>query len=200
MSGNKIINATYPVKGMTCAACAQSVESMIKSVDGVEDANVNFATATVYVKYNSSVVGPEKIDKSVKSIGYELVLSKDAENSSERSNFKTRFMVAMVFSLPIVFIAMVFHKITYGNWIMLFLSLPVIFYSGINFYISAFKKALHKTFTMDTLIALGTGSAFLFSVFNTIFPEYLIQRGLEPHVYYESAVVIIALILLGKYL
>jgi Cu2+-exporting ATPase len=200
MSEKKVINATYPVKGMTCAACAQSVESMVNSLEGIEEANVNFATATVFIKYNPSVATPEKINKSVKKIGYELVLSKDALNAGDENSFKRKFIVALVFSLPVMVIAMVFHHMQYGNWIMLILSLPVIIYSGKDFYISAVKKALHKTFNMDTLIALGTGSAFLFSVFNTFFPEYLIARGLEPHVYYESAVVIIALILLGKFL
>lgn len=200
MSENKVINATYPVKGMTCAGCAQSVESMVNSVEGVEEANVNFATASVFVKYNPSVATAEKINKAVKDIGYELVLSNDALDLDGKSSFKRKFVVALVFSLPVMVIAMVFHTMQYGNWIMMILSLPVIFYSGRGFYINAVKKAWHKTYNMDTLIALGTGSAFFFSVFNTFFPEYLIARGLEPHVYFESAVVIIALILLGKYL
>lgn len=200
MSENKVVTATYPVKGMTCAACAQSVESMVQSVDGVKEASVNFATASVYVKYDPSASTPEKMDKAVKSIGYELVLSKDLNAGEKDNSFRNKLIIALVFSLPVVIIAMAFHHMPYGNYIMFGLSLPVILWSGKDFYISAVKKAVHKTFNMDTLIALGTGSAFLFSVFNTFYPEYLLIRNMEPHVYYESAVVIIALILLGKFL
>ncbi len=94
---------------------------------------------------------------------------------------------------------MFFPGILYAEWIMLALSIPVIFWSGQDFFVIAFKRARHLSANMDTLIALGTGAAFLFSAFNTFFPEYLRSQGLEPHVYYEVAAVIIALILLGRY-
>lgn len=200
MSENKVITATYPVKGMTCAACAQSVESMVRSEKGVEEANVNYATATVLVKYDPSVFSPEKLDKAVKSIGYELVISKDIRVNGKDNTLRNKLLVSLLFALPVVMIAMVFHEIPYGNSILFALSLPVILWSGKGFYISAFKKALHKTFNMDTLVALGTGSAFLYSIFNTFYPEYLLSRGFVPHVYYEVAVAIIAFILLGKFM
>ncbi|MBX9852941.1 MAG: heavy metal translocating P-type ATPase [Cytophagaceae bacterium] len=198
MSDKEIVSETYPVKGMTCAACAESVESMIRSVEGVEQANVNFATSRVFVKYDPTLSPPEKLDKAVRSIGYELIIDKRENIVSQGNPYRLRLIVAALFSIPVVLLSMVFHEMPYSKEIMFVLTLPVIFYSGKDFYINAVKRALHFTFNMDTLIALGTGSAFLFSVFNTFFPEYLIVRGLEPHVYYESAAVIITLILLGK--
>ena len=198
MSDKEIVSETYPVKGMTCAACAESVESMIKSVEGVKQANVNFATSSVFVKYDSTLSPPEKLDKAVKSIGYELVIDKNANAHSAENTYKTKLIVAVLFSIPVVLLSMVFHEMPYSKEIMFALSLPVVFYSGKDFYINAVKRALHFTFNMDTLIALGTGSAFAFSVLNTFFPQFLIVRGLEPYVYYESAAVIITLILLGK--
>ncbi|MBF9252192.1 copper-translocating P-type ATPase [Pontibacter sp. 172403-2] len=191
---------------MTCASCANSVESILSHVEGVRSASVNFADASVLVEHEPDVATPEKMQAAVADIGYSLVVNQkaDQENRQEREEKKlseTRFklIVAVALSIPVIWIAMLFPEMPYAGWIMLALSVPVIFWSGKDFFVVAYKRARHLSANMDTLIALGTGAAFLFSAFNTFFPAYLRSRGLEPHVYYEVAVAIVALILLGRY-
>lgn len=196
----------YLVKGMTCAACANSVESILTAQKGVDSAVVNFAANSVLIVFDEETIKVPQLEKVVSGIGYELVIhtiDPDVQRKEQKENFnklRTKFFVALSFSLPVFVISMFMLPIPYSPWVQLLLSIPVLFYSGVHFYTSAFKKARHFTFTMDTLIALGTGAAFLFSLFNTIFPELLQQNGFEAHVYYESAVVIVTLILLGNLL
>ena len=107
-------------------------------------------------------------------------------------------VVAWIFALPVAFMGMFFMDFPGINWWMLVLSLPVLFYSGHAFYVNAWKQAKHFTSNMDTLVALSTSIAFLFSLFNTLYPRFWYEQGLEPHVYYEAATVIIAFVLVGK--
>lgn len=203
----KIIKETFPVLEMTCAACAVSVESMLKSAEGVKDAGVNFANQTAWVEYNTAIATKTDLQNTVRSIGYDLVI--DTENSeaiaetAQRNHYKAikqRTIWASVLSLPILIIGMFFMDIPYANWIMMTLSTPVIFYFGKSFFINAWKQAKHKKANMDTLVALSTGVAFVFSAFNTIYPDFWHQRGMHAHVYFEAASVIIAFISLGKLL
>jgi Cu2+-exporting ATPase len=198
---------TFPVTGMTCAACANSVESMVGSQPGVEKAEVNYATQSVKVIFNAEQVQPAAFQKAVQSIGYDLII--DADNGKEkqaemqRSNYealKKRTVAAAVLTVPIVAIGMFFMDITNANYYMLALSTPVVFWFGKNFFIGAFKQARHGRANMDTLVALSTGIAFLFSLFNTFYPEFWHRRGLHPHVYFEAAAVVIVFIMLGKLL
>jgi P-type Cu2+ transporter len=198
----------FPVKGMSCAGCASSIESMLTSSEGVKKANVNFASGNVLVQYDASVTTPEKMKEVVKSIGYDIELEHKENMTSHEDHahhhadhsLKRKTIVSIVLSIPIIIIGMVFHHIPYADWIMFILSLPVVIWAGSSFYVNAAKRLKHLSVNMDTLIALGTGAAFLFSVFNLLFPSYLIERNIQPHVYFESAAVIITLILLGKYL
>lgn len=198
----------FPVTGMACAACAGSVESMIASLPGVSEASVNYAGANVHVAYDAETVTPADFVKAVESIGYGLII--DEENLDEKLSdiefkhfheLRRKLWVAGIFTLP-VFILSMFHIIhlEYMNWILLALSIPVIVFSGSEFYLNAWKQARHGLVNMDTLVALSTGIAFIFSVLNTIFPGIFLRAGLQPHVYYESATVIIAFILTGKFL
>ncbi len=198
----------FAVTGMACAACAGSVESMISSLPGVTVASVNYAGANVFVSYNPDMVSPADFSRSVEAIGYGLII--EEENLSEKLadiEFKhfhvlrRKLIVAAIFTIP-VFILSMFHVIHLENknWILMGLSLPVIIYSGSGFYLNAWKQAKHRMVNMDTLVALSTGIAFIFSVINTILPSIFLNAGLEPHVYYESATVIIAFILIGKFL
>jgi Cu2+-exporting ATPase len=198
---------TFPVLEMTCAACAVSVESMLKSVPGVQDAGVNFANQTAWVQYDQAAVTPEMLQGSVRSVGYDLVIDKEnqdevKEEAQQRHyrEVKQRTIWASVLSLPIVIIGMFFMNMPYGNWIMMALATPVVFYLGRNFFINAWKQARHRKANMDTLVALSTGIAWLFSAFNTIYPGFWHQRGLHAHVYFEAAAVVIAFISLGKLL
>jgi Cu2+-exporting ATPase len=203
-SDHHIETKIFPVKGMTCAGCANSVESKLRSSQGVKKANVNFASGNVLVQYDASLTTPEKMKSVIKDIGYDIEIKKDSvENHAhhhEEPSLKIKTIVSVVLSIPIVVIGMGFHHMPYANWIMFVLSLPVVLWCGSGFYINAVKRFRHLSVNMDTLIALGTGAAFLFSIFNLLFPSWLLERNIQPHVYFESAAVIITLILVGKYL
>jgi Cu2+-exporting ATPase len=198
----------FAVTGMMCAVCAGSVESMIASLPGVSSASVNYAGANVYVAYDPDTVSPADFVKSVEAIGYGLIIEEENLNEKladiEFKHFnvlKRKLWVAGIFTIP-VFIMSMFHgiHIENKNWILFILSLPVILFSGSEFYLNAWKQAKHRMVNMDTLVALSTGIAFIFSTINTILPEIFLRAGLEPHVYFESATVIIAFILAGKFL
>jgi Cu2+-exporting ATPase len=202
-----IVKESYPVLEMTCAACAISVESMLKSVDGVLNAGVNFANQTAFVEYDTHTVSPETLRDTVRSIGYDLVIQKENQEEVKEEaqqkhyrQIKQRTIWASILSLPVVIIGMFFMNIPYANWIMMVLATPVVFIFGRSFFINAWKQAKHRKANMDTLVALSTGIAWLFSTFNTIYPEFWHQRGLHAHVYFEAAAVVIAFISLGKLL
>jgi Cu2+-exporting ATPase len=207
MAAQELQTLTFPVTGMTCAACASSVESMIGAQPGVEKAEVNYATQSVKVAFHPNVVQPEKLQRSVQSVGYDLII--DAENGKEKQEavqknhykqLKTNITWAAILTIPVVLIGMVFMDMPYGNYIMMALTAPVLFIAGRNFFTGAWKQARHGRANMDTLVAMSTGIAFLFSVFNTFFPEFWHRQGLHPHVYYEAASVVIVFIILGKLL
>lgn len=206
--GVTTIKKTFPVLQMTCASCAVSVESIIKAQNGVVDAAVNFATATVAVEYLPNIIQPDDFRKVVQSIGYDLLIDNDTKESEtlealQEKKFKElkwKTIFASILAIPVVIIGMFFMDIPYANEIMWLLTTPVILWFGKDFFINAWKQAKHRSANMDTLVALSTGVAYLFSVFNTLFPHFWHERGLHGHVYFEAAAVIIAFILLGKLL
>ena len=202
---SKITKKVYPVMGMHCAACANNVEKIVKKQEGVEDASVNLAAAVLTVDFNSDVVSPEQLKDAVMKIGFDLIIDEDnsmeEQEEAEHSYYEQlqrKTVVAWIFALPVAFMGMFFMDFPGINWWMLVLSLPVLFYSGHAFYVNAWKQAKHFTSNMDTLVALITSIAFLFSLFNTLYPRFWYEQGLEPHVYYEAATVIIAFVLVGK--
>lgn len=198
---------TFPVTGMSCASCAVSVESTLRSMEGVKNAGVNFANATAFAEYNEAKLSARDLQKAIQSIGYNLIISKkdpfaEQEKIQQQEYEKTRqrFLGASLFALPVFILGMFFPDLPYGRWIALFLTLPVLFIFGGHFFRNSLKLAQHGQTNMDTLVALSTGIAFLFSAFNTIYPRFLESRGFEAHVYFEAAAVIIAFISLGKWL
>ena len=202
---SKITKKVYPVMGMHCAACANNVEKIVKKQEGVEDASVNLAAAVLTVDFNSDVVSPEQLKDAVMKIGFDLIIDEDnsmeEQEEAEHSYYEQlqrKTVVAWIFALPVAFMGMFFMDFPGINWWMLVLSLPVLFYSGHAFYVNAWKQAKHFTSNMDTLVALSTSIAFLFSLFNTLYPQFWYEQGLEPQVYYEAATVIIAFVLVGK--
>jgi len=202
---SKITKKVYPVMGMHCAACANNVEKIVKKQEGVEDASVNLAAAVLTVDFNSDVVSPEQLKDAVMKIGFDLIIDEDnsmeEQEEAEHSYYEQlqrKTVVAWIFALPVAFMGMFFMDFPGINWWMLVLSLPVLFYSGHAFYVNAWKQAKHFTSNMGTLVALSTSIAFLFSLFNTLYPRFWYEQGLEPHVYYEAATVIIAFVLVGK--
>lgn len=209
ISGRKhhYIKEIYPVLEMTCAACAVSVESMLKSVEGVKDAGVNFANQDAWVEYDPCSVTPEKLQETVRSIGYDIIIEKENQQeireTAQRKQLEAlqkRTVWSTLLSVPVVILGMFFMNLPYVNVIMMLLSAPVVFYLGRGFFVNAWKQATHGKANMDTLVALSTGVAWIFSFFNTVFPEFWHRRGIHPHVYFEAAAVVIAFISLGKLL
>lgn len=202
------IKKTIPVLQMTCASCAISTESIVKFLPGIVSSQVNYATATLTVEYIPSLVTVNQMRQAVQSIGYDLFIEEGNENSEtleelhqKKYNLLKKKTIGAVFlTLPLVIIAMFFMDIPYANYIMWVLSTPVILGFGKDFFINAWKQTKHWSANMDTLVALSTGVAYIFSVFNTLFPDYWHSKGLHAHVYFESAAVVIAFILLGKLL
>jgi len=202
----KGIKESFPVTGMTCAACASSVESILKHTEGVYNASVNFANSSVLVEYDNEL-SPNDLQNALRAVGYDLIV--DVENPSEvqqelqqkhYQDIKKRTLWSAILTLPIFILGMFFMQWEPGKWMSLALTIPVLFWFGRSFFINAYKQAKHGKANMDTLVALSTGIAFIFSVFNTFFPEFWVSRGIEPHVYYEAATVIITFISLGKLL
>ncbi|RGN45792.1 MULTISPECIES: heavy metal translocating P-type ATPase [unclassified Bacteroides] len=202
---SKIEKKIYPVLGMHCAGCANNVERTVKGLDGVVNGAVNLAANNLSVEFDSGKITPEQIHEAVKKAGYDLIVEEDNALERQEEEQKERFgklkmktIGAWLFSVPVAVLGMFFMHVPYVNFIMLVLSLPVLIYFGNSFYVNAWKQLKIGRSNMDTLVALSTSIAFLFSLFNTFFPDFWYNRGLEPHVYYEAATVIIAFVLLGK--
>ncbi|MBS1620298.1 MAG: copper-translocating P-type ATPase [Bacteroidetes bacterium] len=206
--GVTTVKSDFPVLNMTCASCAVSAESIVKSVDGVINASVNYATSSLTVEYLPNMTNPTELQKSLQSIGYDLLIEKKATqqealeeiHQKKLLQLKMKTFWAILLSIPVLLIGMVFMNIPFANEIMWLFSTPVVLWLGRDFFINAWKQAKHRSANMDTLVALSTGTAYLFSVFNMLFPSFWQARGIEPHVYFEAASVVIAFILLGKLL
>lgn len=202
------VKKTFPVLNMSCASCAASSQSTLENTPGVVNVAVNYANASAQVEYVPTITDPQKMRAALQGIGYDLMIdeseeAKDALEEVHRKKFQTlkkRTIGSIALSIPIVLIGMVFMNIPYANYIMWALATPVVLVFGQQFFIGAWKQAKHRSANMDTLVALSTGVAYLFSVFNTLFPQIWERHGLEAHVYFEAAAVVIAFILLGKML
>lgn len=197
---------TFPVTGMTCAACASSVETILQYTDGIHSASVNFATNSVQVEWDDRLT-PESINLALQDVGYGIIISEKSvsesvqeEQAKKYQEVKARTIGAGLLTLPVFVLGMFFMDWEAGRWISMALSIPVLFYFGRHFYVNAWKQARHRKANMDTLVALSTGIAFLFSAFNTFFPEFWHAQGIHPHVYYEAATVIVVFISFGKML
>ncbi len=206
--GVETIKKTFPVTGMSCASCAASVESMLKAQNGVVSAGVNYAASTASVEYVAGLGHTDDFKKAIQAIGYDLVIdesdeaaeSLEALQQQHAKALRTRTILSIVFAVPTVVIGMFFMSIPYANYIMWALATPVVLVFGRQFFINAWKQAKHRSANMDTLVAMSTGIAYLFSVYNTLYPQFWMSRGLMPHVYFEAASVVIVFILLGKML
>lgn len=204
----KTVNETFPVLGMSCAACATRVEKTLSGQKGVVNAAVNYAAATVKVEYDASECSPEVMKAAVQDAGYDLLTmtGERAATEAEKAHgeryaqLRRRTTWAIALALPTAVIGMFFMDMPYANVIMWALATPVVFWLGRDFHVNAWRQLKHRTANMDTLVASSTGIAYLFSVFNMLFPDFWLSRGIEPHVYFEASSVIIAFILLGRLL
>lgn len=208
MEKGKNIKNTYPVLGMSCASCAARVDKTLNGLPGVYQATVNYATAIAQVEYNPKVCSDAILQSAVQDAGYDLLVDtgEDVTNKAEEirlaryRKIKRRTVVALLLSLPIMIISMFFEDISSLKYVLWILATPVVFGLGREFYINAWRQLKHGTSNMDTLVAVSTGIAYTFSVFNLLFPDFWLSRGIEPHIYFEAASVIIAFILLGRLL
>lgn len=202
---NKIVSETYAVIGMSCVNCAMGVEKYLKGLEGVKDARVNFSAGNLTIEYDSDIMTPEMLKKGVMSIGYDIIPEDDTSLSDDRHRkfytvLKRRTIQAWIFSLPVMVLSMLHLDFEYINFILLALTIPVLFISGRYFYVNAWKQLKMLSVNMDTLVAMSTLIAFLFSLFSTLYPIYWIEHGIAPFVYYEAATMIISFVLLGKLL
>lgn len=200
------IKNNFPVTGMSCASCAASVESMLKSQEGIISASINFAAASVWVEYNPEITNPTTFRSAIQSIGFDLLCDENEAVLQEEIKqhesviLKRKTIFSAILTLPVVIIGMFMMNLPFANWIMLALSTPVVFWFGRGFFVNAFKQLKHGKTNMDTLVALSTGIAWSFSLFNTIFPHFLMYGDSHPPVYFEASAVIIVFILLGRML
>jgi Cu2+-exporting ATPase len=201
------ISKTYPVTGMSCASCAARTESFVRKLAGIKNASVNFADNSIRVEFFPEEITPSEMKRAVQSIGYDIII--DETNSQElieeaqnihfkRSRINT--VGAAVLSMPLLVIAMFFMDIPYADFIMMALATPVVFWFGRQFPVGAAKQLKHGTANMDTLVALSTGIAYVYSAAVTFFPQLFHKEGIESHVYFEASAVIITFILLGRLL
>lgn len=201
------IKKTFPITGMSCASCAVSNESVLKLQVGIIDAVVNFANTSATIEFIPDLISPQQMKETLQSIGYDMIIDEenahDLKEDIQKSNYlelRNKTIWSTLLSLPVVIIGMFFMEMPYANQIMMVLTTPVVFWFGRNFFINAIKQTKHFSANMDTLVALSAGIAYLFSVFNTAYPEFWYKRGFHAHVYFEAASVVIAFILLGKLL
>jgi Cu2+-exporting ATPase len=198
----------FEVVEMSCASCAVSVERILLAEAGVLSASVNFATSRVHVEYLFGVVSFATMQKAVVGGGFGLMqtsaigMPSDAELERNRvyNELKRNTILSLLFSFPVFIIGMLFESIPYSNEIMWAMSSPVVLWFGRGFFRNAIRNLRRGRVNMDTLVATSTGTAYLFSVYNTLFPEFWLTRGLSVHVYFEAAAVIISFVLLGKLL
>ena len=203
-----------PVSGMTCAACSARVQRALERTPGVSAANVNLMTNQATVAFDPATTAPESLVEAIREAGYgaevpstelvpeELLTAQDAARIQEIATLRSKVVVSGIAAVA----AMGFMLVPTGwsmrltNIVLLGLSLPVVFWAGRHFYTRAWAGFRHHSADMSTLIAVGTGSAFVFSVTMTLAAGWFAARGLEPHVYYEAVIWVIALVLLGNLL
>jgi Cu+-exporting ATPase len=212
---------SLPVEGMTCASCVARVEKAVAKFDGISSVNVNLATEKVSFEYDPSIVDLNKLATTVEDIGYKLdltILQKEIKSSQEKTQYvdshlkelKSDLIFAIVLTIPIMIINMGMMwenfflnsllSVDQINKTLLILTTPVLFVSGKRFYKIFWNNLKHFSADMNSLVAIGTGAAFLYSLMITLFSEIFPHSKHNHHVYYDTTAVIITLILLGRWL
>ena len=199
---------TFPVTGLGCAGCAARVNRILGSQPGVTSANVNFASSTAQIEYDTEKCSLEDLRAAVQEGGYDILTDdeddseKEAEDEHARqySALKTQTVGAVALAVPITVLGMTLMDSAWAGYVTWILATVSVFFFGRRFYVNAWKQLKHGSANMDTLVATSTGIAYLFSLFNLLFPDFWLSRGIEPHLYFEAASVIIAFILLGRLL
>ena len=206
------VKKTYPIKGMHCASCVRVIERSLSKTPGVKEANVNLATEKATVTYDDSVCNPTQLASAVSSVGYTAVV--DESNIDEEAEKKQKLKELNDLKIKVFFSLGVGVFLLWGSfpvlmetapaliknpWIQLILATPVQFWAGFAFYRATIPALKHRLANMDTLVAIGTTVAYFYSVFVTLFPNIVMGLGLDHMPYFDVAVIVIGLILLGRY-
>ena len=196
---------TIPVIGMACSVCSANVEKKLQSLKGINSASVSLASRTALVDYNPEIISLEDMKREISNAGYDLVIENDRSveeiNRREFTLLRRRTFASWLFAILTMCFSMgwISHTGSFANQICLLLTLANLLYCGKQFYVSAWKQLLHHTANMDSLVALSTLIAFLFSTFNTFFGEMVWgARGIEWHTYFDASVMIITFVLTGR--
>ena len=205
---------TLNLRGMHCASCASSIESVTHSMSGVISSNVNFAIAQAVIEFDDKKISANAIQQKIQDIGFEAILPEQVDgdrdkklNLAETQDLTRKVCIGGVIGAILVIGSLpmmtglqlpLIPEWLHNRWFQLALALPIQLWCGSSFYIGAWKAFKNHTATMDTLIGLGTLSAFCYSLTVTLNPNFFVSQGLQPEVYYEVSVVVITLILLGK--
>ena len=218
------VKKNFPVVGMGCAACVARVENTLKKQPGVKDVSVSLASNMAQVEYDTAVVSAAELKQAVVDGGYDLIVPEeddeavpedaDAESVSgsdldeeaeriranELRTLRNDALASIAAAVIVMLVSMGFKDTLWRNIFLVLLSTPVVFGCGRRFFRNAWKQLKHGSASMDTLVALSVGISFIFSLFNLLFPSFWVSRGLKAGLYFESAVMITAFILLGRWL
>ena len=199
----------FPVQGMGCAACVARVENTLKACQGVSKVSVSLASNMAQVDYDPDQTTPAALQQAVRDAGYDLLVDgtddeADSEAETARqdaySSLKKDTVIACVLAALVMLISMGFNDFPGKGFVLWALATPVVFWCGRRFFRAGFSALRHGAANMDTLVALSVSISYLFSVFNLLFPHVWTSEGLEAHLYFESATMIVAFILVGRLL
>lgn len=196
--------ATLPVLEMSCVVCAGNVERTVSGLDGVVSASVNFAANNITVDYDPKKISLQDMKAAVQAAGYDLVIdtADSARQEAERNAYialRNKLVVAWVLAVPVMALSM-WGKARWTEWAAAVMATVLLAYSGMEFYTKAWKMAKAKSANMDTLVAMSTAVAWLFSMFLLIFPDFSESHGMGHYVYFDSATMIVAFVLTGRLL
>lgn len=204
---SKVKQDTFPVVGMMCAVCANTVGTAIKSIPGVISSSVNFATSSAIVSWNPDMTNPSEIAEKVKSAGYEMIVTESVTAAIEEQeemelkayrNMKLKAVVAWIITIPLATLCMIHIHFPAEAWCYMVMTLIVMIWCGEGFFRRGFRALISGHPNMDSLVAVSTSVSFLFSLFNTLWPETLTSRDISADLYYEGAAMIITFVLTGK--
>jgi Cu+-exporting ATPase len=216
-AAQELAEATLPIDGMTCASCVRRVEKALGKLPGIEYAGVNLATEQATVRFNPALVGRDEMRGAVEGAGYGLrqpvdetrqttAIDVDDPETARRAHEQRDLLIKSVVSIAagLIIMAGMFLPLPVSMearyWAMFAIATPVQFWAGWSFYRGAWMAARHFQANMNTLIAVGTSAAYLYSVFVTFFPAAVAVAGIAPDAYYDTSTIIIGLILMGRYL
>ncbi|NMF82378.1 heavy metal translocating P-type ATPase [Nodosilinea sp. P-1105] len=222
MATQQLATQQVQLTGMSCAACAGAVEKSIRGVDGVETCTVNFAAEQATVHFDPERTDITTIQQAVMAAGYGATpLQEDAQmddqveaEQRQRQRHQRQLSYRVVLGVVCSTLLVIGHTpmmlgrhhipgippVLHNPWMQLVLTIPVMVWCGQSFFVGAWQAARHRRADMNTLVAMGTGAAFVYSLVVTVFPAILTDQGLEPDVYYEVSAVVITLVMLGRLL